>query len=120
MRVCLMKSESLLLATMVLCGLSATLPAADAVFSGPQPGEKTSPFKVVELTGPNADKERNPIAENAGKPTSLVFVHGIERSLGALLVCRRIKADPAACPELSVVLGDWDGTFTVLILPFFL
>ncbi|KAA0086622.1 RNA polymerase sigma factor [Mycolicibacterium sp. P9-64] len=40
---------------------------------------------------------------------------GIERSLGALLVCRRIKANPAACPELSVVLGDWDGTFTVLM-----
>ena len=40
---------------------------------------------------------------------------GIERSLGALLVCRRIKADPRACPELAVVLGNWDGTFTVLM-----
>jgi RNA polymerase sigma factor (sigma-70 family) len=39
----------------------------------------------------------------------------IERSLGALLVCRRIKADPGACPELAVVLGNWDGTFTVLM-----
>ncbi|HEX7823413.1 MAG TPA: sigma-70 family RNA polymerase sigma factor, partial [Mycobacterium sp.] len=40
---------------------------------------------------------------------------GIERSLGALLVCRRIKADPGACPELAVVLGSWDGDFTVLM-----
>lgn len=39
----------------------------------------------------------------------------IERSLGALLVCRRIKADPGACPELAVVLGNWDGAFTVLM-----
>jgi len=39
----------------------------------------------------------------------------IERSLGALLVCRRIKANPGACPELAVVLGNWDGTFTVLM-----
>ncbi len=62
-----------------------TLMAADTVFSGPQPGEKTSSFKVVELTGQNTGKERDPIAENAGKPTALVFVHGIERSLVPLL-----------------------------------
>lgn len=40
---------------------------------------------------------------------------GIERSLGALLVCRGVKADPAACPELALLVGNWDGTFTVLM-----
>jgi hypothetical protein len=61
------------------------LRAADAVFSGPQSGEKTTPFKVLELTGKGADKERDPVTENAGAATALVFVHGIERSLVPLL-----------------------------------
>src|SRR5690349_5223201 len=61
------------------------LRAADPVFSGPQSGEKTTPFKVVELTGAGADKERDPVTENAGAATALVFVHGIERSLVPLL-----------------------------------
>jgi RNA polymerase sigma factor (sigma-70 family) len=40
---------------------------------------------------------------------------GVERSLGALLVCRGVKADPASCPELAAIVEDWDGTFTVLM-----
>ncbi len=40
---------------------------------------------------------------------------GIERSLGALLVCRRAKFDPAACPGLWELLDEWDGAFTVLM-----
>jgi RNA polymerase sigma factor (sigma-70 family) len=40
---------------------------------------------------------------------------GVERSLGALLVCRGVKTDPACCPELALLLDDWDGTFTVLM-----
>lgn len=39
----------------------------------------------------------------------------IARSLGALLVCRRVKADPSQCPELAELLVDWDGKFTVLM-----
>jgi hypothetical protein len=54
-------------------------------FSGPQLGEKTTPFQVVELTGANQGKEREPISENAGKPTALVFISAIERSLVPLL-----------------------------------
>ena len=40
---------------------------------------------------------------------------GVERSLGALLVCRGAKADPTSCPELAAIVEDWDGTFTVLM-----
>lgn len=58
---------------------------AEPVFSGPQPGEKTTGFKVMEITGNEAGKERDPIADNAGAPAALVFVHGIERSLVPLL-----------------------------------
>lgn len=40
---------------------------------------------------------------------------GVERSLGALLVCRGAQADPAGCPELAALLEGWDGHFTVLM-----
>src|SRR5581483_7431543 len=34
---------------------------------------------------------------------------------GALLVSRRVKANPNACPELGEILDGWDGQFTVLM-----
>jgi RNA polymerase sigma factor (sigma-70 family) len=40
---------------------------------------------------------------------------GIERALGALLVCRSVRAEPAMCPELALLVTNWDGTFTVLM-----
>jgi RNA polymerase sigma factor (sigma-70 family) len=39
----------------------------------------------------------------------------IERSLGALLVCRATQHDADRCPELSAILDGWDGRFTVLM-----
>ena len=39
----------------------------------------------------------------------------MERSLGALLVCRRARANPDRCHELAAILHGWDGHFTVLI-----
>ena len=39
----------------------------------------------------------------------------MERSLGALLVCRHAAADPERCPELAALLEHWDGKFTVLM-----
>ena len=59
--------------------------AAETVFSGPQPGEKTTPFKVLAIGGAEDGKERDPISENAGAPTALVFIHQLERSLVPLL-----------------------------------
>jgi RNA polymerase sigma factor (sigma-70 family) len=38
----------------------------------------------------------------------------IERSLGALLVSRRVRNNPAGCSELAAVLEGWDGHFNVL------
>jgi len=77
---------SLRLTALLLLALSGgRLVGADPVFSGPQPGEKTTGFKVQEITGAGAGKERDPVADNGGAPTALVFVHGIERSLVPLL-----------------------------------
>jgi RNA polymerase sigma factor (sigma-70 family) len=39
----------------------------------------------------------------------------IERSLGALLVARRIQSNPSSCPELAAVLHGWDGKFNILM-----
>ena len=39
----------------------------------------------------------------------------VERSLGALLVARRIRNTGAGCAELATILDGWDGHFTVLM-----
>jgi hypothetical protein len=65
--------------------LPLTLAAAEPIFSGPQPGEKTTGFRVVEIGGAADGAERDPIAEHAGAPTVFVFVHALERSLLPLL-----------------------------------
>jgi RNA polymerase sigma factor (sigma-70 family) len=39
----------------------------------------------------------------------------IERSLGALLVARQARTNPAGCSELAAILNRWDGQFTVLM-----
>ena len=59
--------------------------AADPVFSGPQPAEKTTPFKVLDLAYDKKRAARNPVTDNAGAPTALVFLPGIELSLVPLL-----------------------------------
>ena len=39
----------------------------------------------------------------------------IERSLGALLVSRRVRNNTFGCTELAAILDGWDGKFTVLM-----
>ena len=77
------------LATLAIAAGCFILPdapaAADPLFSGPQPGEKTTPFKVIDIGDAANGPERDPIEENAGAPTVLVFVHTVERSLVPLL-----------------------------------
>src|SRR5262245_65781899 len=59
--------------------------AQPEIFSGPQPGEKTTPFKSVELRGDDAGQERDIIAEHKETPTHLICIHGIERSMASLI-----------------------------------
>jgi len=72
-------------AGVLILALLGSVRADDKVFSGPQPGERITPFKAVELRGESAGKERDIIAENKGAPTTLVFVHGVERSMAPLM-----------------------------------
>ncbi|MBJ7339360.1 RNA polymerase sigma factor [Mycolicibacterium sp.] len=39
----------------------------------------------------------------------------IARSLGALLLCKHVKADPERCPELAAIIEQGDDEFTVLL-----
>ncbi len=60
--------------------VAATLVAADdPVFSGPQAGEKLTPFKVITVYGDNAGKEADPVALMKGKPAFLIFIHKLTR-----------------------------------------
>jgi len=72
-------------AGVLMAALLGSAHGEDKIYSGPQPGEKTTPFKSVELRGENAGKERNPVLEHNGAPTTLIFVHGVERSMAPLM-----------------------------------
>lgn len=58
---------------------SVSLAQEEKVFSGPQPGEKISTFKVLAFSGKNAGKEITVIGKDHKAPTMIVFVHEITR-----------------------------------------
>ncbi len=66
---------------------AASLLAAEKekVFSGPQKGEKATPFEVRSLTVKGPGEKRDPIKAAAGRPMMLVFLHGLERSMVPLM-----------------------------------
>lgn len=53
--------------------------ADDKVFSGPQLGEKLTPFKVRGFFEPDSGKELDFITQAQGKPIVLVFIHDANR-----------------------------------------
>src|SRR5687767_7290641 len=72
---------SLLLALTLLSAPSAE------IFSGPQKGEPTPTFKVLDVSGPNAGKEIDYVSEWKGAPTLFCFIHELTRP-GAQLIKR--------------------------------
>jgi hypothetical protein len=59
---------------------SASVRAADEkVFSGPQVGEKLTPFQVRGAFGPEKGKDLDFVTAAGGKPVLLVFVHEVTR-----------------------------------------
>ncbi len=64
-------------------------PAAEVLYSGPQKGEKTPSFKVLDVTGNRKEREFDPVAE-AGDATALYFFFPVEvtravgRAMGVL------------------------------------
>lgn len=67
--------------------LAGPAAAQEAVYSGPQPGEKLTPFKVRGVLDPDAGKDLDFVAAAGGKPVILVFVHDLNRqSVGMVRV----------------------------------
>jgi len=59
----------------------------DKIFSGPQVGEKTAPFKMRGVFGDDAGKELDVVTKAGGKPTVLLFVHDANRpSIGFMRI----------------------------------
>jgi hypothetical protein len=67
--------------------LIGSIPAQsdDPVYSGPQPGEKLAPFKVLGFTGPQAGKQFDLIEQLGAAPTLLMFVHEVTRPAAQLM-----------------------------------
>lgn len=62
-----------------LAGFSNASGADDPIFSGPQVGEKLTPFKVKGVFDPHAGKDIDFIEMAKEKPVVLVFVHDLNR-----------------------------------------
>lgn len=54
-------------------------PGTEAIFSGPQVGEKLVPFKVRGVFDDEAGKELDFVTQADGKPILLIFVHDVNR-----------------------------------------
>jgi len=84
----LMSTHKNCLAGFLLLALSGTTLLArgwaDPVFSGPQMGEKVTPFKVTDAAGFTAGKERE-LTPAKDPAVVLVFISAIERSIVPLL-----------------------------------
>jgi len=89
--------------------------AEDAVFSGPQPGEKLARFKIRGVLHDGAGKEIDLIEQADGQPVVIIFVHQLTRpSVGTLRTVMNYAAKQAKEHKLTtgvVFLGE-DATAT--------
>lgn len=67
-----------------LAFVSVAVAGDEPVFSGPQAGEKITPFTVTGVYDEQAGKELDFVKDAAGKPTMLIFVHKLTRPGAAL------------------------------------
>lgn len=75
---------SLMTSSALLWGTTGA--AEDEKFSGPQPGERITPFKVLRVTGPFDAEEVVAASEKESGPTLIVFVHEItEPAIGLMI-----------------------------------
>ncbi len=87
---------SFALRMLVVCiGLTASLHAADdPVFSGPQVGEKVTPFKVQGVYDAQAGQELDLVTAAMGKPLLLIFLHDLTRPSAGLMRALCAYAEP--------------------------
>ena len=91
-----------LLGWLVACPLAL---AQEKPFSGLQPGESIEPFKVLAVNGPDAGKEIDYISGFGDAPVFLMFLHQIDRNVGALLhPCERFAQDRASAGLKTLIV----------------
>ncbi|MGE0529341.1 MAG: hypothetical protein AB7P49_19985 [Bdellovibrionales bacterium] len=73
----------------------------DPIFSGPQKGEKMTPFKVWAFSGSEAGKELNLMGKGQKGPVLIVFVHEITRPAFQLIKPLDLYASKLAKEGLS-------------------
>jgi hypothetical protein len=69
-----------------LPALGATAALADGdLVSGPEPGKPLPELKVLDVTGPQKDKELNYVAERKEKPTVYLFLREFDRPIARFM-----------------------------------
>jgi hypothetical protein len=69
----------LLIVALLVLQFAGVLCAQEPVFSGPQPGEKLTPFKLRGVFGDLQGKEFDLVGMAEGKPLAIVFIHKATR-----------------------------------------
>lgn len=102
-----------MLSSILLPVLCFTSTADEPVFSGPQPGEKLTPFRITASAG--EEGELDIIAKAQDKPIVLVFVHERTRPAFGLanLVMRLVSARGKEKVVGGIVFLDADPTATI-------
>jgi hypothetical protein len=97
---------------MVAAGLSVGQAADDKEFSGPQAGEKLTPFKMRSVAGERLGQEIDLVRDASGKPLVMFFVHEVTRP--ALGLARQVLQYSASlqpdAPQAGLVLLSADAT----------
>ena len=89
----------------ILLSVSATGFAQKSPFSGPQPGERIEPFKVLVVNGPEAGKEVDYLSDYGDSPVLLIFLHQLDRNVAAMLrPCERFARERASAGLKSLIV----------------
>jgi hypothetical protein len=100
MRVELLKRA--FLGWLVACPLAL---AQEKPFSGVQPGESIEPFKVLAVNGADAGREVDYISRFGDAPVFLIFLHQLDRNVGAFLhPCERFAQDRASAGLKTLIV----------------
>jgi hypothetical protein len=79
--------------------------AQKSPFSGPQPGERIEPFKVLVVNGPEAGKEVDYLSDYGDAPVLLIFLHQLDRNVAAMLrPCERFAQERASAGLKSLIV----------------
>ena len=89
----------------LLLSVSVTGFAQKSPFSGPQPGERIEPFKVLVVNGPEAGKEVDYLSDYGDAPVLLIFLHQLDRNVAAMLrPCERFARERASAGLKSLIV----------------